>query len=103
MATTRLFRIEDVEQAPPAGEWELVNGEHVPVASSGFETSSLGHRIGRIVGNFVDAHALGLMTGAGGGYVLFPNRQSSEFLMWHSSNKFDFRHMAIAPAFRAWH
>ena len=74
MATTRLFTLEDVEQAPPDGEWELVDGELVPVTSSGFETSSLGHRIGRIVGNFIDAHGLRMMTGADGGYVLFPGR-----------------------------
>ena len=74
MATTRLFTVEDVERAPPEGEWELIDGELVPVPPSGLESSSLGHRIGRIVGNFVDAHDLGLMAGADGGYVLFPDR-----------------------------
>jgi Uma2 family endonuclease len=74
MATTRLFTVEDVEQDPPEGEWELIDGELVPVTPSGFESSSLGHRIGWIIGNFVYAHELGLMTGADGGYVLFPDR-----------------------------
>ena len=41
---------------------------------SGLESSSLGHRIGWIVGNFVYAHDLGLITGGDGGYVLFPGR-----------------------------
>ena len=74
MATTRLFTVEDVERAPPEDEWELIDGELVPVTPSGLESSSLGHRIGWIVGNFVYAHGLGLMTGADGGYVLFPGR-----------------------------
>lgn len=74
MATTRLYTVEDVEQDPPEGEWELIDGELVPVTPSGLESSSLGHRIGRIVGNFVDVHGLGMMTGADGGYVLFPDR-----------------------------
>jgi Uma2 family endonuclease len=74
MATARLLTVEDVEQAPPEGEWELIDGELVSVTPSGLESSSLGHRIGRIVGNFVDAQGLGMMTGADGGYVFFPDR-----------------------------
>lgn len=76
MATTRVYTIEDVERSPPEGEWELIDGELVPMTPSGLEASSLGLRIGRIVGNFVDAHDLGMMTGADGGYVLFPDRQT---------------------------
>ena len=74
MATTRLLTVEDVEQAPPEGEWKLIDGELVPVTPSGLESSGLGHRIGWIVGNFVYAHGLGMMTGADGGYVLSPDR-----------------------------
>ena len=74
MATTRLFTVEDIEQAPPEGEWELIDGELVPVTPSGLESSSLGLRIGWFVGNFVYTHTLGLLTGADGGYVLFPDR-----------------------------
>lgn len=76
MATTRLYTIEDVELSPPEGEWELIDGELVPMTPAGLESSSLGHRIGWIVGNFVYAHDLGMMTGADGGYVLFPDRQT---------------------------
>jgi Uma2 family endonuclease len=76
MATTRLFTVEDIEQNPPDGEWELIDGELVPVTPSGLESSSLGHRIGWIVGNFVYTHGLGMMTGADGGYVLFPDRDT---------------------------
>jgi Uma2 family endonuclease len=76
MATTRLFTVEDIEQDPPEGQWELVDGELVPVTPSGLESSGLGHRIGWIVGNFVYAHGLGMMTGADGGYVLFPDRDT---------------------------
>jgi Uma2 family endonuclease len=74
MATTRLLTVEDIEQHPPEGEWELIDGELVPATPSGLESSGLGHRIGWIVGNFVYAHGLGMMTGADGGYVLFPDR-----------------------------
>jgi Uma2 family endonuclease len=74
MATTRLLTVRDVEESPPEGEWELIDGELVPVTPSGFESSSLGLRIARIVGNYVDAHSLGALTGADGGYVLFPDR-----------------------------
>jgi Uma2 family endonuclease len=76
MATTRLFTVQDLEQSPPEGEWELIDGELVEVTPASFESSSLGLRIGRIVGNFVDAHDLGMMTGADGGYVLFPSRET---------------------------
>jgi Uma2 family endonuclease len=76
MATTRLFTVEDIEQDPPEGQWELVDGELVTVTPSGLESSGLGHRIGWIVGNFVYAHGLGMMTGADGGYVLFPDRDT---------------------------
>ena len=76
MATTRLFTVEDIEQNPPDGEWELIDGELVPVTPSGLESSSLGHRIGWIVGNFVYTHGLGMMTGADGGYVLFSDRDT---------------------------
>jgi Uma2 family endonuclease len=74
MATTRLYTVQDIEQAPPDGEWELIDGELVEVTPSGMESSRLAHRIGRIVGNYVDAHRLGVMTSADGGYVLFPDR-----------------------------
>jgi Uma2 family endonuclease len=76
MATTRLYTVEDVEQSPPDGEWELIDGELVPMSPASFESSSLGFRIGRIIGNFVDAHDLGAMTGADGGFVIFPDRQT---------------------------
>jgi Uma2 family endonuclease len=76
MATTHLFTIADVEHSPPDGDWELIDGELVPMPPSSFESSSLGHRIGRIVGNYVAEHDLGMMTGADGGYVLFPDRET---------------------------
>ena len=76
MATTRLFTVEDIEQDPPEGEWELIDGELVPMTPSGPDSSSLGHRIGWIVGNFVYANDLGLITAADGGYVLFPDKST---------------------------
>lgn len=74
MATTRLYTVEDVEKSPPDGEWELIDGVLAPVSPARFESSSLALRIGRIVGNFVEAQELGQMTGADGGFVLFNDR-----------------------------
>jgi Uma2 family endonuclease len=76
MATTRLYTVDELEQSPPDGEWELIDGELVPVNPSGFAASSVGLRIGRLIGNFVDEHDLGEMTGADGGYVLFSDRET---------------------------
>jgi Uma2 family endonuclease len=76
MATAHLLTIDDLEQSPPDGEWELIDGELVPVTPSSLRSTMIGLRIGRIVGNYVDAHDLGVMTGADGGYVLFPDRQT---------------------------
>ena len=76
MVATHQYTVEEVETAPLEGHWELIDGELVEMTPAGFESSSLGHRIGRIVGNFVDAHRLGRMSGADGGYVLFPDRDT---------------------------
>lgn len=76
MATTRLFTVEELEQSPPEGEWELIDGELIPVNPTSFKFTTMAHRIGRIVGNYVDEHNLGAVTGADGGYVLFPDRES---------------------------
>ena len=76
MATTHLFTIVELEQSPPSGEWELIDGELVPMPPSSFESSSLAVRIARLVGNYVDARGLGMMTGADGGYVLFADRDT---------------------------
>ncbi|MCC7023490.1 MAG: Uma2 family endonuclease [Thermomicrobiales bacterium] len=76
MATTRLFTVDELEQSSPEGEWELIDGELAPVNPSGFASSRMAHRVGRIIGNFVDDHDLGELTGSDGGYVLFPDRET---------------------------
>jgi Uma2 family endonuclease len=76
MATTRLFTIADLEQSPPEGEWELIDGELAPVHATSLKATTTALRIARIVGNHVDAHDLGMMTGADGGFVLFPDRET---------------------------
>jgi Uma2 family endonuclease len=76
MATTRLYTVEDVEQSPPEGEWELIDGELVPVSPVSWRSNTTTHRIGRIIGNYVDGHDLGAVTSAEGGFVLFPGRET---------------------------
>lgn len=76
MATTRLYTVEDVEQSPPEGEWELIDGELVPVSPASWRSNTTTHRIGRIVGNYVDDHDLGAVTSPEGGFVLFPDRET---------------------------
>lgn len=76
MATTRLFTVRDLEQAPPEGDWELIDGELVPVNATSLKSTATALRIARIVGNFVDDHDMGTMTGADGGFVLFADRET---------------------------
>lgn len=76
MATTPLLTVRDVEESPPAGEWELIDGELVPVNPASIKSSVVAMRIGRIVGNYVDANDLGMVTGADGGFVIFSDRQT---------------------------
>jgi Uma2 family endonuclease len=76
MAITRLLTVREVEESPPEGHWELIDGELVPLAPAGLKSSTTGHRIGRLVGNYVDEHDLGMMTNAEGGFVLFSDRET---------------------------
>jgi Uma2 family endonuclease len=76
MATTRLLTVRDVEESPPEGEWELIDGDLFEVTPASHRSSKIALRISRILGVFVDAHNLGDMTGADGGYVLFPDRNT---------------------------
>jgi Uma2 family endonuclease len=76
MATTRLYTVEDVEQSPPEGEWELIDGELVPVSPASLRSAAATQRIGRFIGSYVEDHDLGLVTSAEGGFVIFPDRQT---------------------------
>jgi len=76
MAITRLLTVRDVEESPPEGEWELIDGELVPVNPTSFNSSVVAMRIGTIVGAFVIEHDLGVVTGADGGFVIFPDRET---------------------------
>ena len=76
MATTRLYTVEDLEQSPPDGEWELIDGELVPVSPASLRSATTTQRIGRFIGNYVEDHDLGLVTSAEGGFVIFPDRQT---------------------------
>lgn len=76
MATTRLLTVREVEESPPEGHWELIDGELVPVTPTSLKSTMTTHRIGRLVGNYVDEHELGAMTSAEGGFVLFPDRET---------------------------
>ncbi|MDX2163247.1 MAG: Uma2 family endonuclease [bacterium] len=49
--------------------FELIDGEIIEKMPS-FEPSRIAMRIGRLIGNFIDNHDLGDVTGADGGYIL---------------------------------
>lgn len=76
MATTRLFTVRELEHSPPEGNWELIDGELVPVNATSLKATATALRIARIVANFVADHDLGMLTGADGGFVLFADRET---------------------------
>jgi len=70
-----LMTVDDLE-ALPDDEWqyELVEGVLVRMPHSGGEASQIARRLAGRLGDFVDDHALGAVTGADGGYILDPVR-----------------------------
>lgn len=76
MATTRVLTVRELEESPPEGEWELIDGELIAVSPSSYKSATTSHRIGRLVGNYVDEHRLGDVTSAEGGFVLFADRET---------------------------
>lgn len=71
VTTTRQVTLEELERdGGPEGFWEVLNGELIEMPPSGGEHSWLGARLARLIGNHVEAHHLGYVFGADGGFVL---------------------------------
>jgi len=76
MATTKVWTVEELERdGAPEGRWELVDGELVEMAPSGRRATRVGVAIARHLGNHVVSRGLGEVSGADGGFVLFPGRE----------------------------
>lgn len=74
MATTKLMTAEDLWLMGDDG-WrhELIRGELIQMPPASHRHSKLAVRIGRKLGNYVEEHQLGDVTGADGGYILSRN------------------------------
>lgn len=74
MATTKLMTAEDLWLMEDDGWWhELIRGELIQMPPASHQHSKLAIRIGRKLGNYVEEHQLGDVTGADGGYILSRN------------------------------
>jgi len=70
MATTRTITADELLTMPDDGRrYELYRGELREVAPAGFEASHVAVRIGGRIDAYADAHDLGEVTGADGGYL----------------------------------
>jgi Uma2 family endonuclease len=73
---TKLYTADDLWLMPGDAPWEIWRGALIEVPPSGMESSSLGSRLNRTIGNHVEEHDLGVVTGEGGGYILFPDQRT---------------------------
>jgi Uma2 family endonuclease len=70
-AATELVTAEELALLPEDGwRYELVRGELRRMAPASFRPSNIAMRIGIRLGAFAEAHGLGELTGADGGWVL---------------------------------
>lgn len=76
MATTHQTTIADVERNPPEGNWELINGEVIPVHPTSYRAARMALRIGRLLDVYTEAHQLGDVVGPDAGFVIFPNENT---------------------------
>jgi Uma2 family endonuclease len=77
MATTtasRRMTVEELEQTPLEGRYELIDGELVEMSPSGDRASSTAATVTIHLGNHVLPRRLGRIYGADAGFVLFPDR-----------------------------
>lgn len=74
MATTRLLTIEDVEQSPPEGEWELIDGELIELTPTADTSGWVSGRVFSRLERFVDDRHLGWAFPPETGFVLFNDR-----------------------------
>jgi Uma2 family endonuclease len=61
---------EELLNAPELGRCELVRGELVMMSPAGFEHGRIALTIGRLLGNFVSQHALGVVLSAETGFQI---------------------------------
>ena len=73
---TTLYTADDLWLMPGDEPWELWRGELIEVPFMGMESSSIGTRLGRKIGNHVEEFDLGAVTIADGGYILFPDQRT---------------------------
>ncbi|MFN8371536.1 MAG: Uma2 family endonuclease [Anaerolineae bacterium] len=78
----RLYTVEEFERFVDLPEnedftFEFIGGEIVEVTSNPY-SSQVSMRTGRLIGNFVDEHQLGYVTGEAGGYVVFGERYAPD-------------------------
>jgi Uma2 family endonuclease len=74
MVATRRVTVEEFEETPLEGNWELVDGELVEVSPTAEESSNISAILVVLIGQHVLEHDLGRIYTAEGGFVLFPNR-----------------------------
>lgn len=75
-ATTKLYTADDLWQMPGDEPWELWEGELRKVPGAGGEASELASWIATLVLLFVRPRRLGMVTGAGGTYILLHDPQT---------------------------
>src|SRR5512135_1254495 len=73
MATTTRYKPEDLLEITDRPMPELIDGQLVEREPMGQLSDAVAFRVGRMVGNFVDEHRLGLMNCAQGSYQIFPD------------------------------
>jgi Uma2 family endonuclease len=76
MAKAKTYTADDLWLMPEDAPYELWRGAMVEVPPTAFESSAVAVRIGARIADFVAARELGVVTGAGGGYILFANEQT---------------------------
>jgi Uma2 family endonuclease len=69
-ATGTLMTAEELLNAPELGRCELVRGELVMMSPAGFDHGRIALTIGRLLGNFVSQHALGVVLSAETGFQI---------------------------------
>jgi Uma2 family endonuclease len=73
MAMTRTYTAEEVFELNLDEPFELIDGElHILPGSAG-RASAIGLRVGRFIGNYLDDHPIGDVSGADGAFVLSRN------------------------------
>lgn len=75
-AVLELVTAEDVFKNPPVGRYELVRGEIIPMAPTGFEYGYVAGNAYSALRSFVRQHKLGMVVTAETGFVLSRNPDS---------------------------